>query len=497
MRWMLQGAVRLTRKNPIGELLDIIIDGDRILSVGSDLNAESHGVEIVHNAHHRLVIPGLVNAHLHSHERFNKGLFDNLPLEVLLGMSSLAIAERDWTPRECYLRTRLSCIEMIKSGTTMVIDDFHPGWPLSQDCLEQVFRAYEESGMRSQISIACADKPFYQTIPFLEDLLPQRFKKTETLPFEVFKDAVFEVWHDFADRWNDRVQFVLSPSGPHRCSTEFLKATWELSEKMEIPVLVQVLETKVQKISGPYFYGQSIVDWMNSQGLLTPLTVLIHCVWVTDHDIEIIARTGAKVVHNPISDLKLGSGVAPVLKMAAAGIPIGLGTDNLSTSETPNLFEAMKMTALLHRSAKYATDKWMTAETVMRMASYGGASCGNIQNEIGELAPGMKADFILIDLDTLSFLPRNNLTNQLVYTEHGGSVEAVVVDGKFIMKNRTVLTMDEAAIIDEYRQLQNEIYKKLSARLIEREKLESYLREAHSQSLDSALSPLEWGLNSP
>jgi guanine deaminase len=484
MSLMIQGVTSLLHKKDNGKYddIDIVIDGSEIIAIGKDIDHKAFGVETIIPARNKLVIPGLINAHLHSHDRFDKGRFDKLPLEVWMAMYNPPTADRKWTARECYLRTVLSGIELIKSGTTTVIDDFHPGFPLSYDCLDAVFQAYKDIGLRAQVSIAFSDKPYFKTIPFLEEILPPHLKQTTNLSESKIQDTVIELWRDFASRWHKRVQFILSPSGPQRCSDSFLKKVWGLSEELELPVVVHVLETKVQEFTGRQFYGKSVVEQLEVLGLLTPLTSLVHCVWVNNHDIEVIAKAGSSVIHNPLSNLKLGSGIAPIHKMMDAGINIGLGTDNHNASDTPNMFEAMKLAALLHRSADIDYTAWIGAKDVFQMATQGGARCGNL-NCTGVLEVGMKADLVLIDLERLSFFPQNDLIHQLVYCEHGDSVNTVIIDGKIVMQNRHISAIDEHKIRKELVDQVDDIMFKISQTETKGQELEPYLRRAYFRCL--------------
>ena len=485
MSLMIQGATSLLHKKDNGKYddMDIVIDGSEIIALGKSLDPIIFEVETIVPARNKLVIPGLINAHLHSHDRFDKGRFDNLPLEVWMAMYNPPTAQRNWTARECYLRTILSGIELIKSGTTTVIDDLHPGYPLSHDCLDAVFQAYEDIGLRALVSIAFSDKPYYKTIPFLEELLPLHLKKASDLSESKIHDTVIGMWSDFASRWQDRVQFVLSPSAPQRCTDRFLKKVWMLSDKLTLPVMVHVLETKVQEYTGKQFYGKSIVEHMEASGLLTPLTSLVHCVWVNDHDIELIAKAGASVVHNPLSNLKLGSGIAPVRKMQNEGINMGLGTDNHNASDTPNMFEAMKLSALLHKSNDIDYNEWIGAKDAFKMATQGGASCGNL-NCTGVLEVGMKADLVLLDLEPLSFFPQNDLMHQLVYCEHGDSVNTVIIDGKLVMQDRHISSIDEHKIRQELMDHVDDIMLKISRTEAHGQELEPYLRKACFRCLE-------------
>ena len=486
MRWMIKEAIPLSQSEAPGELkpIDVVIDGNKIVALGNDLDSKQLKIEKVLSAQNKLIIPGLINAHLHSHDRFDKGRFDNLPLEVWMALYNPPTAGRDWTARECYLRTILGCIEMIKSGTTTVIDDLHSGFPLSPACLDAVFQAYQDIGMRAQVTIAYADKPYYQTIPFLEELLPQHLKPAPELSAEAIHDSVLTLWRDFAKRWKGRVQFILSPSGPQRCTDGFLRKVWGLSEEYNLPVVVHVLETKVQAITGRHFFGKSIVAHLQDLGLLTPLTALVHCVWVNDHDIELIAKAGSSVIHNPLSNLKLGSGVAPVGKMLEAGINVGLGTDNHNASDTANLFEAMKAAALIHKVSNHEYNKWIGAKEAFHMATQGGAFCGGLSEETGKVEIGKKADLVLLDLKALSFFPKNNLLNQLVFSENGTAVDTVIVDGNILMEGRRLISVDEEKLLQELEERIEEIQKKINKGIPDGRELEPFFREAYYRCIE-------------
>jgi len=486
MKWMIQGARVLTDIGTSPEQADILIEDDHIAAVGRELHPEDQKVSKLIHGMDRLVIPGLVNAHLHSHDRFDKGRFDKLPLEVWMARYNPPTAPRVWTPRECYLRTVLSALEAIRSGSTMVIDDLHPGWPVSRDCLEAVFQAYRDIGLRAQVSLAQVDRPFYESIPYLEDLLPEPLKKRPLPAFPEFQSQVMELWRDFAGTWKDRVQFVLSPSAPLRCTERFLRTTWSLAEDLGLPVFVHVLETRIQAFTAWRMFGKGMVEAMADRGLLTPSTTLVHCVWVDDRDIEIIASYGCSVVHNPLSNLKLGSGVAPVRKMRSAGIPVGLGTDNHNASDVPNMFEAMKLAALIHRGPETEYRGWVGSGEALAMATTGGARCGGLQNRTGALRPGYKADLVMLDLNRLPFVPRHDLVNQLVFCEHGDSIEMVVVDGNILMKDGRVSTIDEEGILKELKERLPGIQQKIADSDEAARQLEPALERAYSRCMAEA-----------
>ena len=481
MRWMIQGATIMTQDDDDRWLEngDIAVDGDRILAIGHNVPPESLGVEKVIDGRNKLVMPGLINAHHHSHDRFDKGRLDNLPLEVWQVIYNPPLGRRDWTPKECYLRTALNCMEMLKIGTTTVIDDVIHGVPPLKQNIDAVFQAYQDMGMRAFVSIYYSDRPFARTIPYLEDLLPERLKADLAQMPTVAPDEMIEIWRRYGENWRDRVRFIISPSAPQRCTDEFLKKTWKLANDLDVPVTVHVLETKSQVVTGRFFYGKSIVEHMDSLGILTPKTTLAHMVWVTDHDLDLVARAGASIAHNPMTNLKCGSGIAPVRKMLDAGINVGLGTDNNCANDTSNLLETMRVAALLHKVTDFDYDRWIGSREVIKMATRGGARCACLDGEIGTLSVGKKADLILLDLNRFPFFPRNDLRHQLIFCEHGESVDAVVIDGKFIVEGGKVKTVNEEKILSDVMERAKEILNKITQAAKRGGELAPYVREAY------------------
>ena len=481
MRWMIQGATIMTQDDDERwiENGDIAVDGDRILAIGHHLPKESLGVERVIDARNKLVMPGLVNAHHHSHDRFDKGRLDNLPLEVWQVIYNPPLGRRDWTPAECYLRTVLNGMEMLKTGITTVIDDVIHGVPPLKENIDAVFQAYQDIGMRAYVSIYYSDRPFARTIPYVEGLLPERLKADLAHMPGVGPDQMIEIWRPYAENWRGRVRFIFSPSAPQRCTDEFLKKTWKFSKDFDMPVTVHVLETKSQVVTGRLFYGKSIVEHMDSLGILTPKTTLAHMVWVTDHDLDLVARARASIAHNPMTNLKCGSGIAPLRKMLDAGINVGLGTDNNCANDTSNLFETMRMAALLHKVTDFDYDRWVGAREVIKMATQGGARCACMNGEIGTLSVGKKADFIFLDLNRFPFFPRNDLLHQLIFCEHGESVDTVVIDGKFVIESGTVKTVNEQKIWNDVMEHAEEIQDKIAEASKRGGELAPYVREAY------------------
>jgi 5-methylthioadenosine/S-adenosylhomocysteine deaminase len=419
-------------------------------------------VDKVINASGKLVMPGLVNAHFHSYDRYMRGLYEDLPLEVWFPYVSLAV-RRPLTQHEIYVRTVLVSLEMIRGGITAAYDVCTLS-PLNQESIDTLMTGYRDAGIRA---IACAqlfNNPFSTTMPYLADLLPPEVKKlADGAPFPPDADLL-ALARGMIDKWNGHAGTLhvgLAPSAPQRCSDTFLLALDSLSREKHVPWNLHVLETKVQAVTGPLFYGQTLVEYVAGLKLLTDRLSLIHGVWLTDHDIELLAEGKTSVIHNPGSNLKLKSGIANVSKMLQAGVNVSLGCDNNTANDAQSLFGEMKFAALLPQVAgpAFADDdpsapfRGGAARVALRMATAGGARSVLLQDAIASLEVGKRADIVLLDLNSPAFAPLNDPVRQLVYCENGQSVDTVLVNGNVVMENKRILTVDEEAVLREAREI--------------------------------------------
>ena len=470
---------------------DIIIRGDRIEAIENHPNLVTPNVDQIYEGKGKLLVPGFINSHLHSHDRFDKGRLDNLPLELWMVAYNCPLGMRNWTAEDCYLRTMLNCIEQLKSGVTSVIDDVFHSDITSEDNIDAVFQAYEDSGLRAKITIAWSDLPYYESIPFLSDILPINLKK-ELYSKLVERDYVLNLWKNFYDRYKDRVSFAISTSAPHRCSDNFLREATDFAKKINVPVIIHTLETKTQQITGYLKYGSGMVEHMYDLNLLGPETNLVHCVWLNDQEIDIIAESGARVIHNPVSNLKLGSGIAPISKIVSSGIPVGLGTDNNNCNDSANLLEAMKIAALIGKVTSGSYKKWVGAKEAFQMATIGGAACFGNQ-EIGNILPGYKADFSIFNIDSLNFFPEHNRLYQLIFGENGNSLDSVFIDGKPVVEKSTIISINENKIKDKLIDRENEILDIIASSSSRVHEILPYVKQAYDLCINLAsISSLEW-----
>jgi 5-methylthioadenosine/S-adenosylhomocysteine deaminase len=207
----------------------------------------------------------------------------------------------------------------------------------------------------------------------------------------------------------------------------------------------------VQGVTGPVFHGKSLIAYMNDLGLLNPWTTIAHSIWVTDDDIEMMGKAGVSIVHNTISNQKLGAGVAPIRKLLSAGVNVGLGSDGICSNDTPRMFDVMHAAGLIHKINNPDWKRWLTASEVLHACTHGGARTALIQDEVGSLEAGKKADLLILDMHSINFAPLNDIRNHLVYCENGSSIETVMVHGEVVAQDGVLTKVDEKALLAELR----------------------------------------------
>lgn len=430
-----------------------------ITAIGVDI-APVAGDQVIDGSD-RLVTPGFINAHTHSWEMLYKARYDNLPLELWMALSYPILGNSRVEPDLIRLRTKLFAIESLKAGVTTVVDDVLETPGQDREQLAAVFEGYEEMGIRANISGHVISKPFIDTLPFVTEYLPDStIREVRAMPvpsteeYLAFSREAFATHHG---RGNGRLRYMVAPSAPQRCGSELLVGATELAREFDAECHIHVLETKTQLVTGSEMYGQSLVSYMNSIGALSRNTTLAHGIWLTEEDMGMIAAAGTSISHNPISNLKLGSGIAPWRKLQDAGINLGLGTDGCSSSDSPRMLDVVKMAALLHKVTDPDFTKWPRVDEVLRAATVGGARSAVLDEKIGSLEVGKRADLVIYNLETMAFTPRQKLDHQLVYSENGSSIEMVIVDGQIVLDGGEVTTVDEAAVRAELNERLGEI----------------------------------------
>lgn len=436
---------------------DILARDGRIVAVESGLMPPDAATEIL-DAENCIAIPGLINAHLHSSGNLQRGTLDGLPLEIFMLYEVPPLAAGPEDPHLVRLRTLLGAVEMLKLGITSVLDDAFFVPLCSTSSIDAIAGAYRDAGMRATLGL---DQPIvleYEKYPFLKDLLPEEFgREMEHAPRETAA-GMAEHYRHLIDTWHGagegRIAAAVSCSAPQRATPEYLQTLSEISRREDLPFFCHVLETKLQRVLGEEKYGRSLVRYIDELGVLDERCQVIHGVWIDDEDIEILARSGATVAHNPVCNLRLGSGVMPFRKLRDAGVPICLGTDEAVSDDSHNLWGAVKLVGLVHTLAERSDARWPKAPEILDCVWNGGSRVMRRDYPLGRIEPGAVADIALLDRNADAFMPLGDLRRQLVYNETGSSVRHTIVDGRIVVRDRRVTTIDEAALKAEVRAME-------------------------------------------
>jgi len=430
---MVTGDYVLTfnHKKEVVEKGAVALKGDRIIAVGqaSRVGKEIEAKEVL-DASGCLIMPGLINLHTHAAMTCFRGLVDDLPHQVWLHEHIFPAEARHVSEETVYWGTMLAAVEMIKSGTTTFCDGYF--------CEDGAARAVVASGIRAIVAQGVIDFP----APGVPD--PRiNVKAAEAFVF----------------RWQGKSPNLV-PSifchSPYTCSVETLTRAKEVCKQHGILFQIHLSETKDEVEEVEKRYGSRPADHLRTLGLLDAETLCHHAVWVSGEEIAILAENNVGVSHNPESNMKLASGVAPVPAMLASGIKVGLGTDGCASNNNLDMFQEMDTTAKLHK-VHWGDPTICSAVQVVAMASSGGASALGMGGELGSLGPGKKADIITIDLNQPHLTPMYEPCSHLVYAARGADVRDVIVDGRVIMRQRQLIEIDEQEIMAKVREIADNI----------------------------------------
>jgi len=443
---IVRGGRVLDIRGGTADFADILIEDDTIREVGPPgCRAPDGAAEIA--AARRLIHPGLVNAHTHAHGNLSKGMGDRLTLELLLTAAPWIGGNR--TREDIRLSAQLGAVEMVMKGCTACYDLFFE-WPLpSREGMELVASAYAEVGMRAVVAPMVADRTFYEAIPGLHDALPpalqERVAALRLPPGEASLAAMREGLRDWRfDR--DRIRPAVAPTIPHHCSDEFILGCAALAREFDLGLHSHVAESKVQAVTGIRLYGKTQTAHLDALGVLGPQFTVAHGVWLDHDDMARLGDHGASVAHNPGSNMRLGAGIADSRAMLDRRVNLGIGTDGASCSDNQNMYEAMRLSSLVSRVQGKGCRRWLSTREAALAATEGSAQILGFGGRVGRIAPGWKADLVMLDLDHPNWLPLNDPVNQLVHCEDGTAVDSVMIGGRMVVQNRRVLTVDLAQL---------------------------------------------------
>jgi cytosine/adenosine deaminase-related metal-dependent hydrolase len=438
----------------------------------------------------RLIMPGLINAHCHSYESFTRGMIVNRPggLWALYGHPVIGVGLQD--ARAIYVRTAAAAIEMVRRGITTVFDDVSLFFDYRIELVEAVLRAYRDVGLRALVAIKVMDKRLENTLP-LTDVPPEWAQALAAVRVPSTDEAI-----DFSracfqlSRPDDRVRGGVTPSAPQRSTDSLLRAQFDLASRATFPFFIHVQETRLQWKQGPALYGHSMIMHLDRLGVLAPPAGIIHGVWLDHADIDVLARSGASVIHNPVSNLRLGSGIAPVRRLLQAGVNVMLGSDGTASSDALCILDAMKVAALLPSIARPEYEDWLTPVEAYRLATRN-TGLFAYNGEVGTIATGLKADLVMLNSRSPGFRPMNLPINQLVYCAPCIDIETVIADGSILMHDGRIETVDEDAIVCEFGELARGYRETIDKTFAIARRLEPHWRRMYMKLADDepAISP--------
>jgi 5-methylthioadenosine/S-adenosylhomocysteine deaminase len=420
----------------------VAFSGNSIAAVGpaAEMPPQPEETQIV-NCVGTAVIPGLVNAHTHAPMTLLRGLADDLRLDVWLHGYMMPVERQFVNPGFVQLGTQLACAEMIRSGITCFADMYY----FEND----VAAAAAEIGMRA----VCAET-------ILKFPAPGAPTYEESLAYT----------RDFISRWRGHplIQPAVGPHALYTATPDLLAGAVGLAREFQVPLLTHLNETEYEVEEALRVWDMSPIRWAREQGLFNAQVVAAHCVHVDETELRLLGRAGAGVVHNPTSNLKLGSGIAPVLRMLELGLTVGIGTDGAASNNDLDMFEEMRLATLLAKGVS-GNPQAVPARTALRMATVNGAKVLGLDNLVGSLEPGKCADVVVVDLSDLHLVPHfgrdgDAVYSQLVYAAKSTDVRDVWIDGKLLMRQRRLLTADEEMLRDKAQRLAERIDAFLTAR---------------------------------
>ncbi len=420
--WIRNGQVLVWKPMPHVAFCDILIKNGKIASL-CEPNGKHEAKEVI-DAKGKLVTPGLINAHTHAYMSLFRNYADDLAFHTWL-FERIMPVEDEMVAQDAHWCNMLSAVEMIRTGTTTYAD-------MHMFCGEGL-RCAEESGLRAVISrgLACQE----------DDKAGGERRLQEAL-------------QEIDEGKNSRaaVSFRLGPHAIYTCCESYLKELVELANERSLGFHIHVSETEYEVETCKKQHGLSPVQYLAKIGLFSCPTLAAHGVYLSDEDRELLAEHDVSVAMNPISNMKLGNGFAPFEALQEAGVNLCLGTDGPASNNSLNLFREMSTLSYIHKGTMRNAQS-ASAQQVLHCATLGGAYALGLQEEVGSLEEGKSADLLLLDLNCPQFQPQNNLLTALVYAANGSEVDSVMVAGRWLMQNRSLITLDEERIYFEMERL--------------------------------------------
>ena len=395
---------------------DILVSGNQIAKIEPEIEEQ---VDEKINAKNMIVMPGLVNTHTHLAMSIFRGYKDDQKLMDWLENAIFPVEDK-LEPDDIYWNSFLSCIEMIKSGTT-TCNDMYFG-------MNKVIESIEATGLRAVVAWCMTD-----------DAIRDKVEKTR----------------EYAKKYNvpgSRIKIFTSPHAPYSCNPDTIKLCVDLAKELKTGLHIHLSETLDEEKTIYERYDKRGTEYLNDLGVFDVPVVLAHGIYISDSDIAILKNIKGGISHNPISNCKLSSGICDVVKLRKNGINVGLGTDGIGSTATLDMFEEMKMAAYLQK-VKTKNPTSITAYEILKMETIEGAKVLGLEDEIGTLEVGKKADMIFIKTDKIHLCPENDVCANIAYSANGADVDTVMIDGNIIMQNRKMIKINEKEVMREVKKI--------------------------------------------
>jgi 5-methylthioadenosine/S-adenosylhomocysteine deaminase len=477
-------AVTMNPGNDILDHADVAIRGDRIAYVGPSKTWAPGSFEKVIDGEQMILIPGLINAHYHSTQSLIRGMFYRFPLEIWRQYFRGILRIFDW--KALHLSALLGCIEMLRTGVTTVLDHFDSPVQADFKGVDAPIKAYIASGMRAVVAYTLSDRKYEDTLPIGRDHLDadsvavlDRITADETKSTEeTLSDC--ESFLNVYRGVHPRITPILGPSAPQRCSDKLLISARRMASDAGSRLHIHVAETRTQALHAYHIYNRrSLIQHLLDIGLLGPELAIAHGIWISEEDIKILAENRTSVVHNPASNLKLGSGLASLPTMLRHGVNVAVATDGAASNDSLNMFEAMKLAALIHNLTSRDFNDWVSPLEAFRMGTTNAAKVCGLERELGSVEEGKAADLVLLKRQSYPLAPLNDAIGQLVFAENGTSVTTVIVAGDIVVESGRLTRIDENKVYSEAVGLRQEVDEGVKFELERTSALEPGLREMY------------------
>jgi cytosine/adenosine deaminase-related metal-dependent hydrolase len=420
----------------------LLIQEGKVTQIGKQLKTQGLTVAERLDCSGKIVIPGLVNAHSHLLEILQRSFRDNVRKEVWIRKRQITEETAKLSNDEIGAAAALACGEMLKSGVTAVVDHFSLRAGITASNMKAVLGAFQQTGIRGILAPSLRDQNFLEVLT----RRPPGSKPSSAKAQHLWQNDVLRVL-EYVRASSASSGIMLGPSSPQNCSDQLLREIVRAAEQNELGIHTHLLETVIERWGGRKLYPKGIVQRIKRLGLLSPRLSAAHGVWLDCPEMDLLAAAGVSVVHNPASNLKLGSGIAPIAEMKRRGVNIALGTDGGDTSDTYSIFDQMRLAAFVSRVNTKNADDWVTAADALRMATINGANAIPAwRGKIGDIRTGYRADIVILK-PHIRLHPLHNVIHQLVYCEGGQSVDTVLVDGKIVVRNGRLTSTDENGLI--------------------------------------------------